>query len=414
MPRLLILSTTFYPDPTVAAVRVSQWARWLPEHGWETRVLCRHYGCDASPEELARDVHPDVRVDYLGPRQPKRPPAVSTDGRSGWRQPLRGWLEKTIVPDVSVISLRRLADHAERLTRDFAPDIVLSSSPPHSIHWLGRRLARAAGAKWVADFRDPYTIDVRFQPTGWRSPLWSLHRSFERSVYRDADMTVHAIPLHGRWARRAHPDRRGPAEVLENGPPAELAANPPRQVSAPGARRSLRSVGYLGDQAPGMLFDALDRLASEGTDIEFRHAGRTPETVAELPDRAAGRMVFLGPVPHPEAIRLVSEADLLVAFLSEHRSTYLGMSSKLYEFLATGAPVLAINPTRIDRMLLRRIPGCVCLTKPSVEQLTAALRSMAASTDASERESTRAAYLARYNRQEQTAQLAAWLERTLD
>ena len=60
--RILILSTTFFPDKQVAAIRMTQWCRLLPEHGWKPYVVCRYYGFEATPEELTAKVHPEVSV----------------------------------------------------------------------------------------------------------------------------------------------------------------------------------------------------------------------------------------------------------------------------------------------------------------------------------------------------------------
>lgn len=417
MPRLLILSTTFYPDPGVGAVRMTQWARALPDFGWETHVLCKHYGYEATPEQLAEAVHRDVKVHYLGNRRAASSNGASPthQGASPWRIKAGRSIERLLIPDASIITWRGLTSEAIAAATRINPDVVLSTSPHHSIHSLGRRLARATNSKWVADFRDPYLIDPRCQPTSWRKPLWALHKRYEQAIYRDADLTIHAIPLHGRWARRAYPNRRGPAEVLPNGTPSDLSELARHAQSEPrDDRLSLRSVGHLGPEAPAAIYRAFLKLAEEGIELEFRHAGKPPASVADLPAESAERMTFLGPVSHPEAIGLVAGADLLVAFLSEARSRYMGVSSKLFEFLGTGAPVLAINPTRTDRQLLRRTPGCEVLCRPDEKQLVDALRKMVREARAPDRASLGAIFAEKYDRRRQAEQLAGWLKRMLD
>ncbi|MEO1498345.1 MAG: hypothetical protein AAFV43_14470 [Planctomycetota bacterium] len=423
MPRLLILSPMFYPDPRVGAVRVTQWARVLPELGWETHALCRHYGHRATEQQLAEAVHPAVRVHYYGPEASARPPGGPAaqgsggslaSGPGGWVRGLSGWgrswLEQTVVPDVGLLSCRKHRDEAIRIARAIEPDVVLSSSPSHSIHWLGRRIADAVNAKWVADFRDPYLIDDRFQPTGWRRPLWHAHRRFERSIYAEADMTVHAIPLHGRWARVAFPGRKGEVRILPNGAPDEMAAMAQEAQAArqPEQRKSVRAVGYLAPEAPELLGSALSTLAAEGHELEFRHAGGVPATAAAVGAENRERLEFLGSVPHPEAIRLAAGADLLLAYLSEERSRCMGTSSKLFEYLVTGAPILVVNPTRTDRQLVRRLAGCEVLTNPSQAAFTAALRRLLSPSP--DLPDERARLASRYNRRHQTAELAAWLD----
>lgn len=412
MRRLLILSTTFFPDPSVGGVRVSQWARHLPEFGWEPLVLCRHYGYDATPEDLAEKVHPDVRVEYLGPRV-KKPGPRSEPGRlySGPRGAARRLLERLAVPDVDLLRWKVLASDAVARASEFRPDVVLSTSPPVSIHWLGKRIARGVGAKWVADFRDPYTIDPRFKPRGLLSPLFLLHRRYERATYRDADLTVHAIPLHGRWARRAYGAGRQEVRVLENGTPELVQPNGAGSSTETGPIR-LRAVGYLAPEAPALLHEAMTSLRCEGVDFGFVHAGTVPPTVSGLPEASGERMTFLGRVPHAEAMGLVAEADVLLAYLSEARSRYLGISSKLYEYLGVGKPILVVNPTRADRHLVRRVPWCESLVDPGAVDLADSLQKLA---DPSAKPSAEAwaPVAEKYDRRRQTEQLAGWLDQLI-
>src|SRR5438876_5468376 len=88
--RLLVISTTFFPDPTVSAIRMTQWCRHLPEHGWKPHVLCRYYGYEASPEELAAVVHPEVTVEYLD--KPK------CGQRANGSQQAQGWPRRLLEP----------------------------------------------------------------------------------------------------------------------------------------------------------------------------------------------------------------------------------------------------------------------------------------------------------------------------
>lgn len=408
MRRLLILSTTFYPDPNVASVRVSQWAKWLPEFGWTPHAVCRHAGYDATPEELADAIHPEATVTRLGPVLAK-PDARSAGGppRGGLSGAVRQLLEQVVVPDVGIRRWRSLESDATEAARRISPEVVLSTSPTPAVHWLGRRLARSVGAKWVADFRDPYTIDPRFIPHGVLRPLWLLHRRYERAIYRDADMTVHAIPLQGRWARLAYPEGRDRVRILTNGVPGDVA-HTPSAPSVDGPKR-LRAVGYLAPEAPRLLGEAMNSLAADGHDLELVHAGPIPPTVDALPPALEQRSKFLGRVPHPEAMKLVTEADVLVAFLSEERSRVLGISSKLFEYFGAGKPILLVNPTRTDRQLVRRVPWCEALKAPSATSLANALRKLLApETQPTEREWRPLAE--RYSRRRQTGELATWLD----
>ena len=60
--KILIITNSFFPDRMVGGVRMTQWCRHLPEFGWKPTVLTRYFGDDATREELARHVHPEVDV----------------------------------------------------------------------------------------------------------------------------------------------------------------------------------------------------------------------------------------------------------------------------------------------------------------------------------------------------------------
>ena len=69
-------------------------------------------------------------------------------------------------------------------------DILISSGPPHSMHLIARRVAKAVNTPWIADFRDPWTGMYTFKYMK-NTPLTILiHRKMEKRVVRDADAVV--------------------------------------------------------------------------------------------------------------------------------------------------------------------------------------------------------------------------------
>jgi glycosyltransferase involved in cell wall biosynthesis len=407
MHRILILAPTFFPDTVVAAVRVGQWARHLPEFGWSPLVLCRHRGYTVTPEELAERFNREVRVEYLGPRAAK-PVAL------GSASTMARMLDLVSVPDALIWKWKSLAPQAIAIAQQHKPNVVLSSSTPHSIHALGRTIAKETGAAWVADYRDPYLIDDRHQPQGLKRLFIGQHRQFERGLYRDAALSVHAIPLHARWASRQYPFARNKIRTLTNGIPAELLdeqfLQSARNNRPEGARRvSVRTVGVMGLGAVEMLAGAVRQLVENGIDAEFRHVGAPRDSADDIPADMRNRFHLLGSVSHLEAMRLVAGADVLVKHEDEKRAKTTGLSSKLFEYLATGRPIVAINPTVPDLRLIGRLPWCWRLTNPTPSDVAQAMQ-QAIATAAGPPEAWLKKFREQYNRRNQTRQLAAWLD----
>jgi glycosyltransferase involved in cell wall biosynthesis len=65
--------------------------------------------------------------------------------------------------------------------------------------------------------------------------------------------------------------------------------------------------------------------------------------------------------------------------LSPERASYRLLSSKLFEYGATGRPIVAIRPTADDRALLADHPAAASIDEPDVASVTDAIRRAALS-----------------------------------
>ncbi len=432
MRKLLIISTTFYPDPMVGAVRMTRFCGWLPDHGWEPVVLCRHYGYTAPPEMLARDVSPLVRVHYLKPR-----PAVASRlmtsvvktlvhylnprpavpcATSRWDSIVRRFRKAAlrmvgtlIVPDVSVHFWRSVREQVLEFVQQERPDAILTTSPPLSNHDVGMWLTQKTGIPWVADFRDPYMIDDRFKPSGLGLLRWTAHRNFEEAIYRNAALTLHQIPIHRRWSRRVYPFARERMRTLTNGFPVEMAEGKIEACPPAHGRKGVRVIGTIPEPQQLMLARAVARLVAEGLDLELALVGKIPECLPALRELLQDRIVTIGYVSHSDAIGQMVGADVLVNFLDEFRAGTRLLSIKLIEYLALDKPIIAINPSHSDRLWLRQTSGAIVLWRPDQAALAAAIRA-ALQHPWRRAAGELAAYRRTHNWPAKVAQLAGWLE----
>ena len=374
MRRVLIISTTFFPDPGVSAIRMTQWCRHFPKQGWQAHVLCRHYGFEAAPEDLARDVHPDVRVEYLGRSGHPDTAGIVLLMHRLIRRMVNSWFFTGVfVPDVSIRFWRKTRRQILERVRAIQPDVVITTSPPHSNHDIGMWLARETGIPWVADFRDPYLIDNRFKPTGLGRLRWRTHEYFQESVYRRAWLITHAIPIHARWARRRFPFARDRIRILTNGFPLELLDELIASDRASSPRRTVLVAGTIPEPEQLQLARAVAELARQRQDVELRLVGKIPDQKKKLEQILGDRFVATGYLPHHQSIREIADASVLVSYLDAVRSESCLLSMKLFEYLATDKPILIINPSRSECLLLRRISGVRVLWNPSINNLAEAV-----------------------------------------
>ncbi len=154
----VLLVTMYFPPAGGGGVqRPLKFATHLPELGVETHVLAPddpkwiHRDEELQPPTLAW-VH---RARYVGPKG--RKPAEELHGTSGLERfskqaQLAG--RRLLVPDENVSWNLTAIPAAVRIARREGIDVVITTSPPSSVHLVGAAVKRAAGIPWVADLRD--------------------------------------------------------------------------------------------------------------------------------------------------------------------------------------------------------------------------------------------------------------------
>lgn len=394
---------------------MTQWCRGLCKLGWSIRVFCRHYGYNATPELLQKEVGDYIALDYLGPQRPHlraedaKPPGFRI------KQLIKQLVLPLAIPDAQIGQWHLLTGQAKQLARQWQPQVVLSSSPPHSIHTLAQAISQELQIPWVVDFRDPYLIDERFKPSGLAKLFHFRHERYDANIYRSAALITHAIPIHYRWSRRKHQHAKDKIKFLPNGFPAEILTTPAIQPDPdrPNRRLSIRVVGVVGKTAVEVMPTVIRGLLERGVDCEFRQTGKVNALIEQrhlLPD---DRITYRGRVPHREALAEMASADLLLKFDDVTRSEALLLSAKLFEYLALGRPILVVNPSRPDRLFLRGKPWCKTLNHPTptelIDQIQALLQHRPQPSPA-----WLQSYREKFNREGQVQELSNWLERVID
>jgi glycosyltransferase involved in cell wall biosynthesis len=225
----------------------------------------------------------------------------------------------------------------------------------------------------VADFRDPWTTAVIYSERGWRL---ALDHALERKTHHFADRVVcvnHSIAQD--W-----PDIV--LEVIENGfDSSDLLRNGSESQITDGLQSiTLLHLGTIYSETLGSLIQALLNLDSEGIDrLCFVQVGWTdPRELGRakpLGERGLGE--FRSRVPKPEAMALMSQASVLVLLLGTGKAWSQAHRGKLFEYMASGRPILAIAPDGVAADLVRR-SGTGCVIRPDdIDGIANALRQIA-------------------------------------
>jgi glycosyltransferase involved in cell wall biosynthesis len=336
--KLLLVAQIAPPSSLVSARRVAAMTKYLARDGFDVTV----FASDASGEgeiEGAVDVvrTNDLLTSRLNWRR-RQFSALIGSSRETYAPPSR--LASIVVPDLSVGTWIPFAlPAALKLARERRFDCVLTTSPPPSTHLIGAALRRR-GIPWVAELRDGWA----FEPPHAAWPLGvqaRLDRGLERRILRAADAVIAVTqPIVDDLRQRLGIE----AVLITNGyDPEELPAGGVDDLLQPD-RHSLVHTGRLSLSGVSLerVLEGLRMADVKQLEVVFAGSVTEEERRALTAPDLAQTVRFLGWLDRPRALALQWAADTLLVITegAKRRSVTTG---KLYEYLATGRPILVLG-----------------------------------------------------------------------
>lgn len=343
--KALIVAMYFPPAGGGGVQRPLKFATHLPSLGIETHVLA-----PSDPKWIHRDEEalppPEAivhRARFVGPHA--RKPAEELYGTGGVERLARQVSltgRRLLLPDASVAWNLTAIPTAIRIVRREQIDVVVTTSPPSSVHFVGAAVQRATGIPWVADLRD--------------SLVAHPHRRAERRSVRVKERAEHAVAhlvAHRADAivavsaaiadelRQRRP--RGPVVEIANGADFDDFADLPYTR---GERFRITHTGsFFGKRDPRPFLTAL--AEGDFADVTARFVGDFRAADREWArERQLGDRLELVPyAPRRRSLELQRDSEALLLLIPDAGGRGRGvLSGKVFEYLAAGRPVLALVP----------------------------------------------------------------------
>ncbi len=337
MPRVLLVCYYFPPLGLAGVSRPLNLFKHLPAYGWDCEILTvkpvayRKYapelleGLDLKKVHRAGSRDPQRLMYLLGIRE-VNPKTIARGAKVG----------ESLFPDSKIGWVNAAVRLGKRLHERNPYDAIISTSPPVSAHLVGMRLARECGIKWVADFRDLWSVAPI--ETAYGQP-----RMVERGIALKKEIERNASAIVG--VNRAVAEYIEGGVVISNGFDAEVAKG--WGVPEKGEKFSIGLLGTYSDEMPvEPLFRVVSAAIGQGRvrreQIELLQVGDTDkEWLTNLAEKYGllESVKMYGFKPREETVKILSQCSLMYASLAGHLAG--ATTSRVFDMLASGRPVLA-------------------------------------------------------------------------
>jgi hypothetical protein len=352
MKKVLIVAYHFPPQAESSGyLRSLKFCRYLPEEGWQPRVLTVHpRAYERTDSSQLNEIPASVHVDRVF--------ALDTRRHLAFRD---HYPRALALPDRWVSWCFGAILSGYRTLRREKYDVILTTFPIASAVLIGWILHRLTGTPWVADFRDSMT-----EPDYPRDrSTWRVYRWLEQTTVRDASRLIFTASSAVRMYLERYPDLSPDrCSLILNGYDEEDFRNllpSPTVVSQP-LRLVHMGLLYPIERDPKPFFRAVSQLQRDGkidaarVQIELRASGYESAYGPMIRAEGIENLVhLLPPLSYRDALQDSANADGLLLFQAaccDHQ-----IPAKVFEYLRIAKPILALTSHEGDTASLLRQTG---------------------------------------------------------
>ncbi|MDA8092649.1 MAG: glycosyltransferase [Betaproteobacteria bacterium] len=372
MRHALVIAFHYPPEASSSGVlRTLKFTRYLPDYGWRaTVVTLRRDAYETTDPGLEAQIPEAVRVVRTGYLNTKRHLAVGGRYPALLATPDRwiGWLPWAVAA-------------GRRILREDPAQIVYSTSPHATAHLIGARLSRAAGLPWVTDFRDPWYEEPP-EPGTPAIVHWSSRRLERNSIARASHVVTSTAHLGAMLRGRYPGEPAGKFTTIVNGFDEADFGGPRGHRPRGDGKLLFVHTGNINAQFrdPRPLFRAIraldGRIDTSALAFRFIGAGEFGESAAMSQCLAetglTSRVAFLPRTAYAAALDELAQADVGLLLQASEDTTGL-VPAKLYEYLRSGKPVLALTLPGASAEVLAETSGGWAVNPLDGSALSAAL-----------------------------------------
>ncbi|WP_339867271.1 glycosyltransferase family 4 protein [uncultured Algoriphagus sp.] len=357
--RVLIITYYWPPSGGSGVQRWLKFAKYLPEAGWEPVIFTpENPDFDLKDETLEKEISKDLEVmkfpiwepyqllDKIRGKKESHPGRVLEQKEHGFIEKAAIWLRANLmVPDPRVFWVKPSVKFLTELIEKGQFQAIITTGPPHSMHLIGRDLKRETGIFWLADFRDPWSQWEFLDKLPMQNRVRTKHKKLEQEVLSEADVVTTISPTFQEDLKQLATRK---IDLLTNGFDDD---DIPQGFSIGEKKAGSLHLVYTGIidsiRNPMPLLKAMkEEFSKEKGEVKFTFVGRVSDQVREeiaADSWLSDHVIFAGYVSHQEVFGFYEKADALALILTNTKNAKGNIPGKLFEYMATTLPILALG-----------------------------------------------------------------------
>lgn len=374
MKRVLIITYYWPPSGGSGVQRWLKMSKYLPENGWQP-VIYTADGAEYPVEDLSleKDVAPEAEIvrypiiepysfykKFLGIKKDEKIKAgFINEGKkkSAWKENISVWLRGNLfIPDARCWWIRPSVRFLKEYLEKNPVDAIISTGPPHSLHLIAKKLHKKFNIPWIADFRDPWTDIDFFSELKLTKRSLKKHHRLQYQVLTEANKVV---TVGWDWAKGLESHGAKDVAVITNG--YDFNIDEKSGDVELSEEFTMSHVGIVGAARNAVVFwEALGELIKDSSLEDFskllkiRLIGQVDNSVIESvkKNNLENNVEIIPYIPHEKVIKEQCSSQVLLLFVNNSPNAKGILTGKIFEYMASGRPILAIGPKDGDTAII--------------------------------------------------------------
>lgn len=375
-PKKVLIITYYWPPAGGAGVqRWLKFVKYLPQFGWNPVIYTPENGeMPVIDNSLLKDIPDGTTIlktpiwepyewykKFVGAGKSEKINTgfLTEKKKPGFAEKIAVWIRGNLfIPDARCYWIKPSVKFLLDYLKTNPVDVIVSTGPPHSMHMIALKVTQQTGIKWVADFRDPWTNIDYYKDLMLSASADKLHHQMEEDVVTKADEVIVVgntmkQEFESQFNRKIH--------VITNG--FDTTDFSVQQIST-NKDFVIAHVGTLvRTRNPLALWEAINSLGKNEDDLKqhlrIRLTGKVDISVKKaIADYDLEDVTdYVDYLSHDKVVLEQMNATILLLVLNDTPNSKGILTGKLFEYIASGRPILAIGPVDGDAAAILKESG---------------------------------------------------------